>query len=53
VQRPDRFLVLAGQGLDRQPGVTDRGQRSVLVAVGAKHIGQQRGIAGVGLLARG
>lgn len=46
---PDRFLVLARQRLQRQPLLADRGHRAVQVTVGAQHVGEQRGVAGVGL----
>ena len=52
VQRPDRLLVLPGQGFHRPAFVADRRERSVLVAVVAQDVGQGEGVAGVGLPAR-
>ena len=51
MQRPDRFLVLAGQRLDRAAVLADRGQRPVQMPVGAQDVRQDRGVAGIGLAA--
>jgi hypothetical protein len=40
------------QGIHRAPAVANRRQRPVLMPFGAQNVGQQRRVAGIGLLAR-
>ena len=52
VARPDQHLVGPGEHLDRLDDLAVAGDRAMVVPVGAHQVGQQLGVAGIGLRAR-